>query len=67
MENLIKALQILLKYGNPDYPTNCSHDIMRFDIESNIVSEEDIAALEDLKVYVDDEFESFYSTFYGSN
>jgi hypothetical protein len=26
MEDLIKALQIFLKYGNPNYPTNCSHD-----------------------------------------
>ena len=26
MENLIKALQILLKYGNPKRPTHCEHD-----------------------------------------
>jgi len=26
MEELIKALQILLKYGNPKYPTHCEHD-----------------------------------------
>ena len=28
MEDLIKALQILLKYGNPKYPTVCEHDIL---------------------------------------
>ena len=28
MEKLLEALQILLKYGNPDYPTHCEHDIM---------------------------------------
>ena len=26
MEKLIEALQIFLKYGNPDYPTHCEHD-----------------------------------------
>ena len=28
MENLIKALQIFLKYKNNRFPTNCEHDIM---------------------------------------
>ena len=26
MKNLIKALQIFLKYGNPKWPTHCEHD-----------------------------------------
>lgn len=26
MKDLIKALQILLKYGNPKHPTICQHD-----------------------------------------
>jgi hypothetical protein len=26
MSDLIKALQIFLKYGNPDSPTHCEHD-----------------------------------------
>jgi len=26
MKDLIKALQIFLKYGNPSYPTHCIHD-----------------------------------------
>ena len=30
MEDLIKALQILLKYGNPKYPTHCEHDELSF-------------------------------------
>ena len=28
MDNLIKALQIFLKYGNPTYPTHCEHDTL---------------------------------------
>lgn len=28
MSDLIKALQILLKYGDPDNPTHCEHDEM---------------------------------------
>lgn len=28
MEDLIKALQIFMKYGNPAYPFHCEHDIL---------------------------------------
>ncbi len=28
MQDLITALQILLKYGNPAYPTQCEHDVL---------------------------------------
>lgn len=28
MKDLIEALTILLKYGNPDNPTHCEHDEM---------------------------------------
>jgi len=28
MDDLIKALQILRKYGNPKYPTHCEHDTL---------------------------------------
>ena len=41
MEDLIKALQILLKYGNPSYPTHCEHDELRvhgIDPEKNLKS-----------------------------
>lgn len=33
MEDLIKALQIFLKYGNPDYPTYCLYDELWVDID----------------------------------
>jgi DNA-binding protein YbaB len=70
MEDLIKALQILLKYGNPKWPTHCEHDIMIINIDPAIVSDEDIKKLEALDVSA--EYSStygdpcFYSYRYGS-
>ena len=69
MENLIKALQIFLKYGNPSYPTQCEHDIMLIcGIEPSDVSEEDKAELEKLGFHVGSEFgeEGFQSFKFGS-
>jgi hypothetical protein len=69
MEKLIQALQILLKYGNPDYPTHCEHDILTIcGIEPLDVSEEDIAKLDELGFFVGDEYgeEAFHSFRYGS-
>lgn len=69
MEKLIQALQILLKYGNPDYPTHCEHDILTIcGIEPSDVSEEDIAKLDELGFFVGDEYgeEAFHSYKYGS-
>lgn len=65
MEDLIKALQIFLKYGNPDYPTHCEHDVMMIvGIEPSDVSEEDIKTLYSLGFFISDEvFQSFK---YGS-
>ena len=48
MEDLIKALQIFLKYGNKDRPTWAEHDVFIVNIEPSIVSEEDIKALDEL-------------------
>lgn len=65
MENLIKALQIFLKYGNPDYPTHCEHDEMWIcGIEPDDVSDEDKKELGELGFFEsDDAFKSFR---YGS-
>lgn len=49
MKDLIEALQILLKYGNPAYPTHCEHDeltIHGYDPEK--FSEEDKQRLQQL-------------------
>jgi hypothetical protein len=57
MSDLIKALQIMLKYGNPNWPTHCEHDVMYIcGIDPNDVSEEDIEQLDELGFHVDDEF-----------
>lgn len=48
MEDLIKALQIFLKYGNPTYPTNCSHDELQISIDSKLISQEDLELLKNL-------------------
>lgn len=41
MEDLIKALQIFLKYGNPRYPTHCEHDVLTVCVDPSTVSDED--------------------------
>ena len=68
MEDLIKALQIFLKYGNPQWPTHCEHDIMYIsdEISPEDVSEEDMEELDKLGFFVEDEFGGFASYRYGS-
>ena len=69
MSNLIKALQILLKYGNPDYPTHCEHDILTiWGIDPSDVSEADLAELDELGFFVSSEYgeECFQSSKFGS-
>jgi len=68
MEDLIKALQIFLKYGNPRNPSNCSHDYFYIQIDPSLVSDEDIIELEKLGFDVDSEFGGigFGSYRYGS-
>ena len=64
MEELIKALQIFLKYGNPDCPTHCEHDELFVTIDNIIVSEEDLEELERLGFRPCDDI--FHSFKYGS-
>jgi DNA-binding protein YbaB len=66
MEDLIKALQIFLKYGNKKYPTSCEHDILYVDIDPSVVSYEDKKTLDELGFFVDDENDCFASFKYGS-
>jgi len=54
MDDLIRALQIFRKYGNPKYPTHCEHDVLAImDIDPDKVSKEDKAELEELGFIVD--------------
>lgn len=69
MKDLIEALHILLKYGNPRNPTHCEHDILTIvGIEPKNVSEEDKEKLEKLGFFVGNEYgdEAFHSYRYGS-
>jgi hypothetical protein len=67
MEDLIKALQIFLKYGNPEYPTNCSHDeLMICEIAPSEVSDEDKIELDKLGFFVSEEDDCFKSFRFGS-
>lgn len=67
MSKLIEALQIFLKYGDPEYPTNCSHDELTIcGIDPAMVSDEDKAKLDSLGFFVDESDESFKSFKFGS-
>ena len=66
MEDLIKALQIFLKYENKMYPTYCEHDVLYVDIDPSIVSDEDKETLDELGFFVDEENDCFASFKYGS-
>ena len=65
MDDLIKALQILRKYGNPQWPTHCEHDVMYVNIRYSEVSEEDREELDRLGFFEDDN-DGFKSYRYGS-
>ena len=66
MEDLIKALQIFLKYGNPKYPTNCSHDELFVNIDPEKVSKEDIETLDELGFFPNEDLCGFSSFKFGS-
>lgn len=66
MEDLIKALQIFLKYGNPEYPTHCEHDELYVDINPVLVSDEDVKTLDGLGFFVNEDLEGFSSYKFGS-
>lgn len=68
MEDLIKALQIFVKYQpTTRNPTNCSHDELAImGVDRGMVSDEDHAELERLGFYYSDEEEYYFSFRYGS-
>lgn len=67
MKDLIFALQILLKYGNPDYPTHCEHDELWIcGINPNDVSKDDKEKLDELGFFVSESDNCFKSHKYGS-
>lgn len=67
MEKLIEALQIFLKYGNPEWPTHCEHDVMWIcGIDPSQVSKEDVTKLHELGFFIDKSDDCFKSFKYGS-
>ncbi len=67
MEDLIKALQIFLKYNNSKWPTNCSHDeLWIVDVDPEKVSLEDKKELDILGFFIDEHEECFKSFRFGS-
>lgn len=69
MNDLIEALQILLKYANNDVnPTHCEHDQLYIGcgIELSMVSEEDIQRLDELGIFWSDSDDGFISFRFGS-
>ena len=66
MDDLIKALTIFRKYGNPKFPTHCEHDVLQVDVRYSSVSEEDRAALAELSFVEDQEAGCFCSFRFGS-
>ena len=56
MEQLIQALTILLKYGNPEFPTHCEHDTLYIcGIDPEEVIDEDKYKLDELGFFVSGE------------
>jgi len=67
MEDLIKALQIFLKYKNNNYPTNCCHDMLVVcHITEDEVSDEDKVQLKKLGFSWSDEYDGWCSYRFGS-
>lgn len=66
MKDLIEALNIFLKYGNPYAPTHCEHDELTVDIRPGDVSEVDLVKLDKLGFFVDEDLDCFKSFRFGS-
>ena len=66
MSDLIRALTIFLKYGNPRCPTHCEHDELTVCIDPKLVSEEDKVELEKLGFFPKGDDDCFHSFRFGS-
>lgn len=65
LDELLKALTIFRKYGNPDYPILCEHEELTVMIDADKVSTEDCESLEELGFNKND-FDTFSSFRFGS-
>ena len=65
MNDLIEALQIMLKFGDVKHPTHCEHDTLYIFPNSMDFTEEEFARLNKLGFHKSDDG-GFYSFKYGS-
>lgn len=68
LSNLVKALNIVLKYGDIERPTYCEHDELLLLVDPSVISQEDITALDELGFFISGKSgEQFLKSFcYGS-
>lgn len=68
MRELIEALELLAKYGEPAYPFHCEHDVLVIcGIDPADVSAEDKCRLEAYGFFESEEYEGHFASFkYGS-
>lgn len=64
LDDLIRALTIFRKYGNPVSPTHCEHDTLNVMVDPAQVPADDQAALAGLGFHAGDGL--FYSFRFGS-
>lgn len=65
MENLIKALQIFLKYDNPENPTHCYYELLSIMGDYSKITHDDMLLLEELGFFYDEEEDAFISLKFG--
>ena len=65
-DEILDAIHIFKKYGNPDRPFHCAHDTLMVCISPEVVSEGDKALLDELGFFPNDEYNCFQSFRYGS-
>lgn len=63
LDALIRALTILRKYGKPDYPTHCEHDVLFLKINPSEVSESDRSELDDLGFGIEEASGEFFVSY----
>jgi hypothetical protein len=66
LSNLVAALQVFLKYGDPGWPTCCEHDILHICVNPQNVSQEDIKTLDVLGFIAHYDDGDFISYRFGS-
>ena len=67
LSELVEGLQILLKYGDVEWPTHCEHDVMTICNGCyDTMTDEDLAKLDELGFEWDEDERCFKSYAFGS-